>query len=287
MLPADTLPHTTLIPAHMNEADIRKEAERFQYPVILKLDKGEQGMCMRKVLTPQQVLDYRAQVPYDFLIQEFSPYPIEVSIFYVRMPHDDQGEITGFIQKIPMYAVGDGIHTIQYLIDQHPKGKNFKTELYLLHRDRLEDILPQGESYTLSYAGNHNRGALFVDLREKITPEILFYFDELSKKNKTFYYGRYDIKCATIEEFMNCKNFHILEFNGCGAEPNHFYDTGYTLVSAYKEILKHWKALYRISKFNAQNGLPPWPLLQGLRFILASRKELKMIEKLDHQVKLS
>ena len=43
-------------------------------------------------------------------------------------------------------------------------------------------------------------------------------------------------------------NYVILEFNGSGAEPNHVYNAGYSLFEAYEEILKHWKALYKISK---------------------------------------
>jgi hypothetical protein len=87
--------------------------------------------------------------------------------------------------------------------------------------------------------------------------------------------------CNSIAEFKEGKNFTILEFNGCGAEPNHFYDTGYTLLGAYKEILKHWKALYEISKYNRQRGILPWPFLKGKIFLQSAREQIVAMKKID------
>ena len=72
-----------------------------------------------------------------------------------------------------------------------------------------------------------------------------------------------------------------MEYNGCGAEPNHFYDTGYTLGGAYKEILKHWKALYEISKFNAENGVQPWTFWRGIKFQRDTQKLYRVMKKAD------
>ncbi len=58
---------------------------------------------------------------------------------------------------------------------------------------------------------------------------IVNILDEISHSINDFFYGRYDIMCNSLEELKQGKNFVILEYNGCGAEPNHFYDTGYTL----------------------------------------------------------
>ena len=80
----------------------------------------------------------------------------------------------------------------------------------------------------LSYAANHNRGAHFVDLKEQIDENLVAIFDKISHRINDFFYGRYDIMCNNVEDLKKGKNFTILEYNGCGAEPNHFYDTGYT-----------------------------------------------------------
>ena len=80
-------------------------------------------------------------------------------------------------------------------------------------------------------------------------------------------------------------NFQIIEFNGCGAEPNHFYDTGYTLLGAYKEILKHWKALYEISKFNRQHRhIQPWPYWKGREFLNSANQRTARMKEIDKQI---
>jgi hypothetical protein len=87
-----------------------------------------------------------------------------------------------------------------------------------------------------------------------------------------------------VEDLKNGKNFSILEYNGCGAEPNHFYDTGYTLIGAYKEILKHWKFLYQISKYNREQGIQPWPFWKGKQFLKAATDNFKMMQAADERM---
>ena len=75
------------------------------------------------------------------------------------------------------------------------------------------------------------------------------------------------------------KTFLILAYNGCGAEPNHIYDTGYSLGKAYKEIIKYWQALYHISSYNKSQGIKPWPLLKGIRFRQTTRRHYKILKE--------
>lgn len=141
--------------------------------------------------------------------------------------------------------------------------------------------MPEGEKYILSYAANHNRGASFIDLKDHIDEQLVVIFNEISISINDFFYGRYDIMCSNLADFKEGKNFTILEYNGCGAEPNHFYDTGYTLVGAYKEILKHWKALYEISKYNRLQGIAPWPFMKGRQFMKSARALIVEMKKTD------
>jgi hypothetical protein len=80
--------------------------------------------------------------------------------------------------------------------------------------------------------------------------KLVSVFDNISHFTDKFYYGRYDIKTTSIEDLKKGKNFQILEFNGCGAEPNHIYDCNMSLRKAYGVILHHWKVLYKISRYN-------------------------------------
>ena len=62
---------------------------------------------------------------------------------------------------------------------------------------------------------------------------------------------------------------------------NHFYDTGYTLTGAYKEILKHWKALYQISMYNKQQGIQPWSRKKGKQFLRDAQNRITDMKRID------
>ncbi|MBS1752896.1 MAG: hypothetical protein KF741_11095 [Ferruginibacter sp.] len=252
-----------------------------QYPFIVKPEVGCQGILFRKINTQTDFKNYHKKVPVEYIVQALVSYPMEVSVFYIRHPLQKKGMITGFLHKIPLQVIGNGTDTLEALVKQHPKGKKRVTELYNKHKDRWHLVLPANEKYMLSYAANHNRGAHFIDLKEHIDDKLLAIFDKLSFKVDDFFYGRYDIMCTNVEDLKNEKNFTILEYNGCGAEPNHFYDTGYTLIGAYKEILKHWKALYQICKYNSKQGIKPWPFKKGKLFIAHIKAHYKLIKQAD------
>lgn len=260
---------------------IRLEKHAINFPLIVKPEVGGQGILFRKIDTEAQLKNYHAQIPVEYLIQQLIQYPLEVSLFYYRYPNEPKGVITGFLQKIPLQVTGDGVHTLEELILMNSKSEKRIDELSLKHNHNFKKILPAGEKYMLSYAANHNRGARFIDLKNEIDDNIVSILDEISHSINDFFYGRYDIMCNSLEELKQGKKFVILEYNGCGAEPNHFYDTGYTLTGAWKEILKHWKILFDISRQNHKSGIAYWPLLKGIRFITDTKKHYKKIKAAD------
>jgi hypothetical protein len=254
------------------------------YPLIVKPEVGGQGVLFRKIDTSEEFNDYHKKVPVEYIVQKMVHYPMEVSVFYIRHPKENKGRVTGFLHKIPLQIIGDGKHTVEELIIHHPKGKKRLGELHSKHKEKWNEILPAGEKYMLSYAANHNRGAHFIDLKEHIDEKLVAIFDTISHRVNDFFYGRYDIMCSNVEDLKNGKNFSILEYNGCGAEPNHIYDTGYSLIAAYKEILMHWKALYQISKYNRQQGIAPWPLQKGRRFLKNANINFRMMKAADERM---
>lgn len=255
-----------------------------EYPLIVKPEVGGKGILFRKIENETHLKEYHSKIPVEYFIQEFVNYPIEVSLFYYRFPFEKKGAITGFLQKVPMRVTGDGIHTLEELLLMNLKTKKRLAELKFKHAGNLNKIIPEGEVYILSHAANHNRGAQFVDLNPEISDELVSLLDKISLRINDFFYGRYDIMCNSIEDLKQGKNFVILEYNGCGAEPNHFYDTGYTLTRAWKEILKHWRLLYTISRYNHKQGIEYWPLIKGIRFLRKTRKYYKIINKADKEI---
>ncbi len=258
--------------------------QNIRFPLVVKPEIGGQGILFRKFDNEEQLKEYHKKVPVEYIIQELIHYPVEVSIFYYRYPDKQKGGITGFLHKIPLQVIGDGTHTLHQLIMQHLKAKTRENELRDKHGYNFDKILQPGEKYMLSYAANHNRGANFINLKEEIDDRLVTLIDKISLSVNDFFYGRYDIMCSSIEELKQGKNFSILEYNGCGAEPNHFYDTGFTLAGAYKEILKHWKILFAISMYNRRKGIKCWPLMKGIKFIRATNKHYRLIREADKNI---
>ena len=257
---------------------------KITYPLIVKPEVGGQGILFRKIDTESELSHYHSKMKFEYIVQEMVHYPMEVSVFHIRYPNKTKGEITGFLHKVPLQVLGDGKSTLLQLLLKHPKGASRLQELKPKHEAKWNTVLATGEKYVLSYAANHNRGAHFKDLKNEIDETLLAVFDKLSIQINDFFYGRYDILCTSVADLKAGKNFSILEYNGCGAEPNHIYDTGYTLIGAYKEILKHWKKLYEISSLNANNGTEPWPFIKGLKFRRWTTKLFKEMKKIDEEI---
>jgi len=286
LLPAELYPATFNVvpPEDFSSVQQRLQQSGIPYPLIVKPEVGGQGILFRKIDTEEEFFNYHSKVPVEYIVQQMVHYPMEVSVFYIRHPKDEKGTVTGFLHKIPLQVTGDGKHTLEELVHHHPKGKKRVGELHSKHKENWHNILPVGERYMLSYAANHNRGAHFVDLKEHIDENLVAIFDKISHSINDFFYGRYDIMCSNIEDLKQGKNFCILEYNGCGAEPNHFYDTGYTLFGAYREILKHWKALYRISRYNRKQGIRPWGYKKGQQFFKETNKHYELMRQVDETI---
>ncbi len=283
LLPPENCPVTfDVLPSQDFESIKNRLVEHnIAFPLIVKPEVGGQGILFRKIDNEEQLKNYHTKIPVEYIVQEMIIYPMEVSVFYYRYPDKPKGVVTGFLHKIPLQVIGDGKHTLHQLITMHPKAYKREEELKEKHKSNLEKVLPAGQKYMLSYAANHNRGAQFINLANKIDEELTSVFDKISLSVDDFFYGRYDIMCTSVEELKQGKNFSILEYNGCGAEPNHFYDTGYTLAGAYKEILKHWKAMYKISRHNHTKGIAYWPMMKGFNFLKVTKKHYKLMKEAD------
>ena len=282
-LPSGSYPETIYIqPYTAFEKVLNKVNEhKFTYPFVVKPDVGMAGILFRKIDNEQELRQYHLKMPVEYIVQEMITYPVEYSVFYYRYPTQQKGVITGFLQKNPMEVTGDGKSTLLQLILNHPKAKYRVEELQARHEKWLQQILPEGQRFFLSHAANLNRGASFVNLHAEIDERLLAVFDSINHYSRAFYYGRYDLKATSLDDLKNGKNFSILEFNGSGAEPNHIYNSGYTLRQAHKEILKHWKVLFEISRYNHGQGIRYWPFIEGWHFLKKSKKHFEELKRLD------
>jgi hypothetical protein len=282
-LPLHTFPKTIYInPAQpYAEAKAAILAAGFQYPFVVKPENGMMGLLFRIIENEAALERYHRICPVEYIVQHFSDYPVELSIFYYRYPGQASGTVSGFIMKEYMQVKGDGHTALEELIIAHPKAKDKMEEMTAKHGANFNTVLKKGEAYFLSFAGNHNRGARFLNLHQQIDESLVRFCDALSNENNKFYYGRFDVKCASIEELKQQKNYIILEFNGAGAEPNHIYDCGMTLRQAHKEIMKHWRVLFEISRHNHRAGHRYWPTWKGWHYLRNAKKQMKLLKQKD------
>ncbi len=282
-LPPHLVPKTIYIMHDLPFEEVLKKVQEagFSYPFIAKPDVGMKGILFRKIEDEAHLRKYHEHIPVEYIIQDLIELPVEVSVFYYRYPWEQKGVVSGFIHKELLQVKGDGTSTLKQLVEAHPRAKFRMEEMQHRHSHRFDRVIPEGDIFYLSYAGNHNRGAHFTNLHNEIDEGMHKVFDELSHYTDKFFYGRYDIKTTSIEDLKQGKNFQIIEFNGCGAEPNHIYDCGMSIWQAYKVLLHHWKVLYKISRYNHKNGTPYWSFKRGLRFLKDARAHFKMLEKFD------
>lgn len=281
-LPLSWFPKTIYVLPEENPLKVKERIFEagFQFPFAVKPDVGMKGILFRKIDSWEQWEQYHLRMPAEYLIQELVELPLEISVFYYRHPSQTKGTISGMIAKELLHVKGDGTSSLRQLIEQHPKASLRMQEMQVRHGHKMGEVLANSQVYFLSYAGNHNRGARFTNLYQEIDEALLQLFDQFSHQAQ-FYYGRYDIKTTSLQDLREGRNSLILEFNGCGAEPNHIYDCGMSLMSAYRVLLTHWKVLYEISAWNNANGTPYWSFRRGYLFLKASQVHFQKLESVD------
>jgi hypothetical protein len=282
-LPPGSFPKSIFISATFSFYKVQTLINRhhLRFPLAVKPDVGRMGLLFRKIETLEELACYHYKVKIDYIVQEFVHYPLEVSVFYYRFPHQKKGTITGFVRKDHLQVKGDGQSTLRELILSYDRVRFRKDEMFIKHAMRLDDVIPRNEIFILSQALNLSRGGKLVSLEYEKDELLLRRFDEISHHAEHFYYGRYDIKCESIDDLKKGKNFLILEYNGSGAEPHHVYGNGYSYWQAIGILLDHWRIMFEISKENHQRGISYWSFRQGWRQMRMMQRHLARLRKLD------
>lgn len=277
LVPPAVKPKTMLINLPATTAQVLQvlQTNGFALPVIFKPDIGERGWMVRKIRSAHDIDQYLAEIKIDFIVQEFVNLPLEFGVFYVRFPSQPNGFVNSITGKEFLSITGDGHKTLQQLILEKDRAKIQWQTLKQVYAAQLEDVIPQGKKVELVSIGNHCLGTTFINCNHLITEKLKASFDALSKQIDGFYFGRFDLRCAS-EADLEAGNVKIMELNGCGAEPAHIYHPGSSLLKGIGTIITHWKNLYRVSKENHARGVPYLSFAEGKR-IYHSFKKIKSV----------
>jgi hypothetical protein len=228
---------------------------QLSFPLIIKPDIGLQGKSVMKVNNEQECMQAVASFSVPFIIQEYIAYEKEAGIFYVRFPDSGKGIITSIVYKEFVHVIGDGINTVQTLLFSNSRYiLQEKALLQLVDKSLLNTVPAESEKIIVLPFGNHARGCLFTDVSFLIDDALINVIDIAAKQVTGFYYGRLDIKFNCWEDLKAGKNWKIIELNGAGSEPTHIYDPKHSIFFAWKEIIRHWQMLYKISISNHAKG---------------------------------
>jgi D-alanine-D-alanine ligase-like ATP-grasp enzyme len=282
LIPKEYYPGTLLFKAgaRIEEIITALKQRKFEFPLIAKPDIGMKGLSVQKVNNEAELASYAEQSKVDFLVQEFISFEQEVGIFYYRYPGEEKGHISGIVRKEFLTVTGDGISTIKSLLK---KDKRFVLQLSVLEKtygDKLQRVLDAGEEFLLVPYGNHARGAKFTDVTHWCDEELRKSIDSVCQRVTGFYFGRMDVRYSSWAELKEGRNFSIVELNGAGSEPTHMYDPRHSLLFAWKEIIRHWNILFRISRANSRILQKPYmKMREGIQMLKANREYVKLISE--------
>ncbi|MBY0432550.1 MAG: hypothetical protein K2U26_00405 [Cyclobacteriaceae bacterium] len=256
LVPSTHRPKTILIslPTKVDEVMHRLRENGLTFPLIFKPDLGERGWMVRKIKSEADVTVYLSEIKINFLAQELVDLPLEFGVFYVRYPNQPTGRVTSIVGKEMLTVVGDAKKTLAELILEKERAKLQWEILKEKFRDQLSRVLSVNEKIELVSIGNHCLGTKFLNANHLITEKLSASFDQLSQQISGFYFGRFDLRVASLEDLQNAR-VQIMELNGCGAEPAHIYDPGFSFLKAVGVLFRHWHDIYRISQQNRQRGI--------------------------------
>lgn len=249
-----------------------EQARRFMsqlalsFPLVLKPDAGQRGEGVAIIRSHEQLATYLRAQEHPVIAQEYAPGH-EFGVFYYRYPQQARGDIYAITDKRFPTVIGDGKSTLEALILQDERAVCMAAFYLDKHQARQFEVPAQGERVQLVEIGTHCRGAMFLDGAEVMTQELSEAIDRISKKFEGFYFGRYDIRTPSVEDFKRGQNFKVVELNGVTSEATSIYDPRNSLWQAYRVLLKQWRIAFEIAEENRKAGARPLPLRELVRLL--------------------
>ncbi len=251
------------------------------FPLIAKPDLGYRGFLVSKIKSTEELQRFLQQYPTDFVLQELIGGKEEFGVFYYRIPGQNKGTVSSLTLKEFLSVTGNGTNTVHQLITQHDRAHLQLQRLRESHPQLLDTIPAKGEKVPLGIIGNHSKGTRFINGAHLIDQQLIDTFDRISQQIEGFYYGRYDVKCPSLDDLRQGRNIHIIEVNGTCSEPTHIYDASrMSYWGAVGEILRYWSIIFKISRLNRKKGAPYTPFLEMARRFLALPGYYKRLKKI-------
>ena len=255
-LPCSTLLACGVPSQRLAEAEEFMRRHGLQFPVVLKPDAGQRGSGVAIVRSPEQLCEYLTHSSFPAILQEYVPGE-EYGVFYYRYPGSERGRVFSVTEKRMPVLLGDGKRTLEELILADDRAVCMSDFYLRKNSERIQEVPAAGESVQLVEIGTHCRGAIFLDGGETITPDLEEVIDRIAKTFDGFFFGRFDIRVPSRQDFRAGRNMKIVELNGVTSEATHIYDPKLSLFDAYRVLFQQWRIAFEIGDINRARGIRP------------------------------
>jgi len=226
------------------------------FPVVAKPTHGLRGFGVVKLEDAQALRETLGEVEVTMLIQEWMDHPIEMGVLYARYPGEEKGFLFSLSKKELPAVTGDGRHTVAELAARHGRQRLFLDRYRAQHGDAMDRVLDEGEVFVLDFVAQQGRGMWPKDARHLINPRVEATFERVFGPIPGFFYGRADVKVRSLDDLETGEDIKILEINTTASIPIHIFDPAINVFGTYRDMLRHWRHIYRISKRNHARGIP-------------------------------
>lgn len=240
---------------------------RLSFPVVLKPDAGERGIGVKIIRDEQELGIELGAMRHDLVLQEFFD-GIEASVFYYRYPKSGRSFIFSITEKRFPLLTGDGSSDLETLILKDPRAVCLAKRYFAQNKDRLRDVPAKAEKIRIINIGTHSMGAIFLDGAHLVSESLFESVDKIARGFDGFYFGRFDIRSKSFDDFRRGENIKIIELNGVTSESTNIYDPKFSLKDAYKILFEQWRIAFEIGRQNQLNGVRPTSIGNLARLIL-------------------
>ncbi len=237
------------------------------FPIALKPDVGERGADVFIVKSFDELRNRLSETTQAVILQEFADGD-EFGVFYYRYPNQAKGKIFAITEKQFPSVIGDGISTVETLILKDERAVCVAERYFERNRQNIDFVPKKGEHFRIVDIGTHSRGAIFLDGMRINSPELEAKIDQICQGYKGFYFGRFDIRTPSTEDFKRGENFKIIELNGVTSEATSIYDRKNSLLSAYKTLFKQWRIAFEIGSENRAKNIQPTKIIDLIKLLM-------------------
>ena len=98
---------------------------------------------------------------------------------------------------------------------------------------------------------------VYRDARQHITPELEARLDAVARSMREFYYGRFALRFASLDELMRGENFTIVDISGVDGAADRRCDPALSLAEIYRREVDQQRIIFLIGDKNCERGFKP------------------------------